>query len=454
MALSFRSLLKVATATALLAIPRAVLADTSLGCVAVSSTFQTMVSAVDNSPDTCKATCSKGGNSYYGVSQQFCVCSKTMPTISKTYDSSACNFACSAPNQAQTCGGEDSSTFQFLYNLYEIGGGSGSSAASAASSTAPSTTGTPATPSSSGASASIPADTSSTTPASSSTVSSPTDGTSITVTGSSATSGSAVHGIPQLTSTTEETRVFISTVDCSCTKSSATKAGNTHAVVTSTTEVIETVSCSGGETNPGSQCTNSLITSTIVRTTTLHSSSSVTLHSAQASASSIPPVSRPSPISVSSSIPPISLPSPISVSTSVPPVSLPSPISVSNHSTFSSSESSRPLLSSDFIEPSSSVPGNSRTPSTTTAAMSTHTTSSAVVVPQNNNYNGPYRNTTMVTAKPVSPTVSSTSPHAGVSNKPSMVVTAAGLRTFDQVSLMSKEWYLTLAALTVAFILL
>ena len=70
MAFSLRSVLQVAAATALLAIPRGVLADDYLGCVAVSSTFTSMTSAVDNSPETCKTTCSNGGFKYYGVSQQ------------------------------------------------------------------------------------------------------------------------------------------------------------------------------------------------------------------------------------------------------------------------------------------------------------------------------------------------------------------------------------------------
>lgn len=335
MAFSFRSFVQVATATALLAIPRGVLADTSLGCVAVSSTFTSMTSAVDNSPDTCKTTCSGGGYTYYGVSQQFCACSNSKPTISQTYDASACDFACSSPNQAQTCGGEDSSTFQFLYNLYEISSGSDTTANSGgASTTAPTTATTLATTTTSGgAAASIPA---ASTPVGNPTVSSPTDGTSITVTGTSAVSGSALHA--GLSTSTEDTTVFISKIDCSCTDSTTTssEAHKTYAVITSTVQVVETVSCSGA-------------------------------------------------------------------ATTLSPV-----------------------------------------------------TTSSVVIQQNGNQNGPYSNTTLLTtAKPVSPSITSSSPYASVSSSvPDTIVTAAGSQTFDQVSLMGKEWYLSLIALTVAFVLL
>lgn len=95
--------------------------------------------------------------------------------------------------------------------------------------------------------------------------------------------------------------------------------------------------------------------------------------------------------------------------------------------------------------------------STAATTLSTITSSAAVV--QNNNHNGPYSNYTVpaisTTAKHVRPSITSSSPYASISSSvPDTIVTAAGAPTFDQVSLMSKEWYLSLVALTVAFVLL
>ncbi|CAK7270369.1 hypothetical protein SEPCBS57363_004069 [Sporothrix epigloea] len=295
MAFSTRSVLQGVAAAALLVIPRGVMADNYLGCVAVSSTFTSLASAIDNSPETCKAACSGNDFKYYGVAQQFCACTNSAPVVSKSYADSACNRACSAPYQAETCGGEDSSTFELLYNLYEI------SSNGATTSTTTSKTTTLESQTTTDNIATIP--TTQTTPAT------PTDGSTITTTGI-ATQAPIVHAANPAISTVDTT-VFISIIDCSCTDSNAP-----NTVVTSTVKMIETIPCSEGETNISGQCFASTTTSTTTDINTILSSSTATIHSALATKSSPTPPSDP--ISTNSSIPPASLRPPISSVSSDP----------------------------------------------------------------------------------------------------------------------------------------
>ncbi|OAA59565.1 Carbohydrate-binding WSC [Niveomyces insectorum RCEF 264] len=199
-------------------------ADQALGCVAISSTFEKSTSLNPNSPQTCRTECVNQGFTYYAVTEQFCMCSSSEPTVSQTYPDTACGFACQAPYQAEACGGEDPSTFAFIYNLFAADSG-----ATSVSTSAPSTS-----------------------PTASSTTSTTT---TITLSGNT------------LSTSTVDDIVFVSTVECDCTDE-ATPGIAPFAVVTSTIEVLETVSCSEGETT----CSSSIARSTpSVRTTTTDS---------------------------------------------------------------------------------------------------------------------------------------------------------------------------------------
>ncbi len=83
MVFSLRSVLRAATAAALLAVPTGVLADSFVGCVNVVQPFDKSTTSSTNSPESCAATCSAAGYVYYGVSQQY-VAPPFLSSLSKT----------------------------------------------------------------------------------------------------------------------------------------------------------------------------------------------------------------------------------------------------------------------------------------------------------------------------------------------------------------------------------
>ncbi|CAK7265110.1 hypothetical protein SEPCBS119000_001337 [Sporothrix epigloea] len=495
------------------------------------------------------------------------------PVISKTYPVSACNHACSAPYQAEMCGGSDSSTFELLYNLYEISGSSGAGTTSTTSPLTSTTMSKAATTLESQATSDDVVGTPTT----------PTDGSTFTTTGI-ATQAPIVHAANPAVSTVDTT-VFISILDCSCTDGTAP-----NTVVTSTVKVTATVPCSEGETNISGQCFASSTQSTPADTQTIRSSSTAAIHPALASESSPP---SPSSLNSNSSALPTSLPLNISFSassassgamtasssicsesseissassmsiafssSSITPTSpsVKTPLAVSSTPTdpsYSTSSSVSPgkgsseggrghainaalgshkastslapshtMISSIASAPAyHSLSANSSTSSSTgygtlannlTAITSTissahnpaafptpafanvSTQSSALtfalvssptalsspfnnsyqystteevlitVVPLstapttlstltsalNNHQNGPYANGTATSSRYSAPSYLSASAYASGN---SMIVTAAGAPSFERASLFSKEWYLSMVALTMAFVLL
>ncbi|EFX01127.1 hypothetical protein CMQ_6069 [Grosmannia clavigera kw1407] len=216
---------------ALLAVPHGVLADTSLGCVSVSSKFAETFTLTANGPTACQEKCT--------AAVRFCVCASSEPTIEKTYDSSACSFTCPSPYEAYTCGGEDSSTFDFIYNLYYSG--SSSSTTSSTTAAAQTTSGTSTTPSST-ATSTVTSATPTTSSHSTTVTTADAVSTPSTIAGTTSSIPSSSTGtITSISSTSSETSitgqifqttettaggsststvprtVFVSTVDCSCT---------------------------------------------------------------------------------------------------------------------------------------------------------------------------------------------------------------------------------------------